>query len=83
MQANRRISSSSPPLQLPLQAANCSLPRIRSGSGTPTNTGCTAPAGEFVPLIDPLGQEKLVMYPCFEHVTLMDLLDQQGLSWLY
>ncbi len=23
------------------------------------------------------------MYPCFEHATLMDLLDQQQLSWLY
>jgi len=51
--------------------------------GAPTNTGCTAPAAEFVQLIDPLGQEKLVMYPCFEHATLMDLLDQQQLSWLY
>jgi phospholipase C len=52
-------------------------------TGAPTNTGCTAPLAEFVQLIDPLGQEKLVMYPCFEHVTLMDLLDANGLSWLY
>jgi len=49
----------------------------------PTNTGCTAPPQEFVNLIDPLGQEKLFIYPCFEHLTLMDLLDNQQLSWLY
>ncbi len=51
--------------------------------GANLNTGCTAPPQEFVQLIDPLGQEKLVMYPCFEHLTLMDLLDKAGLSWLY
>jgi len=51
--------------------------------GAPLRTGCTAPPAEFVQLIDPLGQEKLVMYPCFEHLTLMDLLDKSGLSWFY
>jgi phospholipase C len=51
--------------------------------GAPLNTGCTAPVREFVPLINPLGQEKQVIYPCFEHLTLMDLLDNQQLSWRF
>jgi len=47
------------------------------------NTGCTAPAGEFVKLIDPSGKESQSMYPCFEHQTLADLLDNAGVSWRY
>jgi phospholipase C len=49
----------------------------------PQNTGCTAPAEEFVQMIDPLGFEDLVTYPCFEHQTLMDLLDHASLTWRY
>ncbi len=54
--------------------------------GVPNATGragCTAPPEEYATLIDPLGNENLFMYPCFEHLTLMDLLDNQGLSWRY
>jgi len=47
------------------------------------NTGCTAPAGEYVDLIDPLGFESSRQYPCFEHPTLTDLLDSKGISWRY
>jgi phospholipase C len=47
------------------------------------NTGCTAPAGEFVRMIDPSGSESQKMYPCFEHQTIADLLDNQGISWRY
>jgi phospholipase C len=47
------------------------------------NTGCTAPAGEFVNLIDPSGNESQKMYPCYEHQTLADLLDDAGISWRY
>jgi len=47
------------------------------------NTGCTAPAAEFVRLIDPSGSESQTMYPCFEHPTLADLLDNAGVSWRY
>ena len=47
------------------------------------NTGCTAPSGEFVRLIDPNGSEAQSMYPCFEHQTLVDLLDDAGVSWRY
>jgi phospholipase C len=47
------------------------------------NTGCTAPATEFVRMIDPSGSESTKMYPCFEHRTLVDYLDFQGISWKY
>jgi phospholipase C len=47
------------------------------------NTGCTAPSAEFVRLIDPNGSEAQKMYPCFEHETLVDLLDNAGVSWKY
>lgn len=47
------------------------------------NTGCTAPQGEYVYLVDPRGQENVRIYPCFEHLTLPDLLDNQGVSWRY
>jgi phospholipase C len=48
-----------------------------------TDTGCKAPANEFVLLIDPSGAESQKMYPCFEHPTLTDLLDNAGQSWHY
>jgi phospholipase C len=47
------------------------------------DTGCTAPAGEFIQLITPTGDEHQTMYPCFEHPTLTDLLDGKGISWRY
>jgi phospholipase C len=47
------------------------------------NTGCTAPASEYVRMIDPSGSEAQKMYPCFEHLTLVDLLDDAGVSWKY
>jgi phospholipase C len=47
------------------------------------NTGCTAPSGEFVKLIDPNGGESQRMYPCFDHQTLADSLDNAGVSWRY
>jgi phospholipase C len=48
-----------------------------------SNTGCLAPAQETVALIDPLGNETTYQYPCFEHATLTDLLDDRGISWRY
>jgi phospholipase C len=47
------------------------------------DTGCTAPAEEYVQLIDPEGHESQTMYPCFEHPTLIDLLDTKNISWRY
>ncbi len=47
------------------------------------HAGCGAPPYVYTILINPLGQENLINFPCFEHRTLMDLLDNQGLSWKY
>ena len=45
--------------------------------------GCDAPKGSLVFLIDPAGRENRSMYPCFERLTLMDLLDAKHLAWHY
>ncbi len=47
------------------------------------NTGCTAPSSEFVKMIDPSGSESQKLYPCFDHLTLLDLLDSRRVSWRY
>jgi phospholipase C len=46
-------------------------------------TGCAAPAHEIVALIDSKGRESSTQYPCFEHPTLVDLLDTGRISWRY
>jgi phospholipase C len=53
---------------------------------TPDNItigGCDATAGTLVRLIDPSGNENTSIFPCFEHPTLIDLLDAHGVSWRY
>jgi phospholipase C len=52
-------------------------------TGAGNNTGCAAPSAEFVRMIDPNGNEALKAYPCFDHQTLADLLDNAGVSWRY
>jgi phospholipase C len=47
------------------------------------NSGCTAPAGETVAILDTNGNESTKMYPCFEHATLTDELDAKNISWKY
>jgi phospholipase C len=44
------------------------------------DAGCAAPAGTTVKLIDPGGLQNRVIYPCFEHPTMADLLP---VSWRY
>jgi phospholipase C len=34
-------------------------------------------------MIDPSGRESQKFYPCFDHPTLIDLLDRHGVSWRY
>jgi hypothetical protein len=34
-------------------------------------------------MIDPAGDESQEMFPCFEHPTLTDLLDNQNFTWRY
>ncbi len=50
------------------------------------DTGCTAPAGEYVTLIDPAGNSNRDYnngFPCYDHPTLTDLLNTAGISWKY
>lgn len=51
--------------------------------GIYVTTGCIAPPGAAVPLIDPSGNESTSAYPCYEHPTLADLLDNRSVSWRY
>ncbi len=46
------------------------------------DTGCTAPAAEYVEQIGPAGIETPI-YPCFEHATLTDLLNTANITWRY
>jgi phospholipase C len=50
-----------------------------------TVVGCIAPAGTTVRLVDPAGNETSAQYPCFEHPTLTDLLENSPfpISWKY
>jgi phospholipase C len=72
---------------------------IISGTSAPTATsslfdaenpltgpvGCIAPLTETVIMIDALGSETSTppLYPCFEHPTLTDLLETDGITWRY
>jgi len=52
------------------------------------NTGCSSPASETVAMIDSTNMNSATnltqkMYPCFDHNTLIDLLDAQKISWRY
>ena len=53
--------------------------------GTTANqnkAGCMAPKGTFTTLVTPSGENKTI-YPCFEHLTMSDLLNSRGVSWKY
>jgi phospholipase C len=45
-------------------------------------SGCTG-FHQYVSLIGPEGGESQRIYPCFEHPTLMDLLDPRNIDWRY
>jgi phospholipase C len=47
--------------------------------------GCIAPLAETVAIIDATGSETSAprAYPCFEHPTLTDLLQTNGVTWRY
>jgi phospholipase C len=53
-----------------------------TGQGDFSNAGCAA-IGSTVPLINADGVEFTRVAPCFEHQTLTDLLEAQGVSWRY
>ncbi len=45
--------------------------------------GCDSPSGALVLLIDPSGLENQRVYPCFDRISLMDLLKRKALTWRY
>jgi phospholipase C len=45
--------------------------------------GCDSPPGTLVELIDPAGVEGQPVYPCFNRISLMELLDSASLTWRY
>jgi phospholipase C len=49
----------------------------------PNLTGCIAYPSQKVAMIDVTGRESTSQYPCFEHATLTDLLNQRLVSWKY
>jgi hypothetical protein len=44
---------------------------------------CDGSPQSRVLMIDPAGAEKVSMWPCFEHQTLFDRLDNKNISWSY
>ena len=54
-----------------------------AGAKSNMQAGCAGPAGEIVAMIDPMGSESTTQFPCFEHQTLVDLLDSHGITWRY
>lgn len=56
---------------------------VPGNAAADSELGCNAPPGSFVALIDPSGNESSTQYPCFEHATLIDLLDSKNIDWRY
>ena len=51
--------------------------------GHPPSGGCDSPANALVNLIDANGNETQTQYPCFERLTMFDLLDARSVGWRY
>jgi phospholipase C len=62
----------------PLRAASNAFAPLGGFTG-----GCDSPVGSVVWVIDPFGNENQTTYPCFDRLTLMDLLQKKSLSWRY
>jgi phospholipase C len=62
---------------------SCAAENPKGAKNAFLDTGCTAPAGETVAILDTDGNESTKMYPCFEHATLTDELDAKSISWKY
>jgi phospholipase C len=45
--------------------------------------GCIAPPEQTVDVLDPEGDDAPPIYPCFEHSTLTDVLNDAHVSWKY
>ena len=70
--------TSAPTAGSPLFAAENPVPLVGSA-------GCIAPLTQTVALIDATGSERNArpIYPCFEHATLTDLMETNGVTWRY
>jgi phospholipase C len=66
-------------------APTATSPLFAAENPTDNNAGCIAPLTTTVVMIDSTGSETSTPpeYPCFEHPTLTDLLETEGLSWRY
>jgi phospholipase C len=71
-------ATSTPTEGSPLFAAENPTPLVGSA-------GCIAPLTQTVVLIDASGSEKNArpIYPCYEHPTLTDLMQTNGVTWRY
>jgi phospholipase C len=68
----------------PATGSNLFVAENAEGIVKPGNdTGCTAPAGEYVYQIDPTGIETKLEPPCTDHETLLDLMDAASITWRY
>ncbi|HEV3092636.1 MAG TPA: alkaline phosphatase family protein [Candidatus Cybelea sp.] len=70
--------TSTPTDNSPLRAASNAFEPSGGFTG-----GCDSPPGSLVYLIDEAGNQDEATFPCFERITLMDLLERKGLSWRY
>ncbi len=60
--------------------------RASENPSTPSDAatgGCDSPPGSLVPLIDSLGNEVQDIYPCFDRISLMQLVEAKSLTWRY
>ena len=46
-------------------------------------SGCIAPPTAFVQLVGPMGNENQTIYPCTDHPTLTDELNENSIDWRY
>ena len=58
-------------------------PVLPANATEESEAGCNAPLGSFVALLDPSGRESSTQFPCFEHPTLIDFLDDKMIDWRY
>jgi phospholipase C len=82
------ISGTSAPSAPGQPQSNLFVADNQVGGPNPGITGCLAPAGEYTLLIDPANpdpntNETQKVFPCYEHPTLTDLLDNKSISWRY
>ncbi len=54
-----------------------------AGGGQGDNWGCDANPGATVEVLDPLTMEISNVFPCFDFQTLVDLLNNAGITWRY